>query len=417
MKLLEPTWKYFLMIKHMYKNNVNSLGFFGGAPLFKTWRPFSQLGSPDEKIFFKYCEEILLNYSNQNNLLIEKLEFRLSELHQVDFCVTCSNACLGLVMLMDIFAKGHHGEVIMPAFTYAGLPHLAQWAGQKPHFCDIDPVTHTLDPEQVKSLICKDTTSIMAVHQVNSPCHIRELESLADAYDVPLFFDSVHGIYCTYQGVPIGGFGEAEVFSLHATKILNGFEGGYITTNNKKLAEKIRQKRDHGIGQNGRIHELGLNAKLNEIHAACALSCLEDLPHLVERNYQRLNAYHENFQELPGLSWIEYNNQNEQMNYEFALLVIDANWPISRDDTVKLMRAENAFAAPYYCPPVHLSSHCPEYIDPPELPVTENLSKCIIQMPVGELVSLDDIALLGDFFRFLYAHADEINDRLSKGDY
>jgi dTDP-4-amino-4,6-dideoxygalactose transaminase len=130
-----------------------------------------------------------------------------------------------------------------------------------------------------------------------------------------------------------------------------------------------------------------------------------------------LNAYHENFQELPGLSWIEYNNQNEQMNYEFALLVIDANWPISRDDTVKLMRAENAFAAPYYCPPVHLSSHCPEYIDPPELPVTENLSKCIIQMPVGELVSLDDIALLGDFFRFLYAHADEINDRLSKGDY
>jgi dTDP-4-amino-4,6-dideoxygalactose transaminase len=302
----------------------------------------------------------------------------------------------------------------MPAFTYAGLPHLAQWAGQSPRFCDIDPITHTLSPEQVSAAISKNTTSIMAVHQVNSPCQIHELESVASAHDTPIFFDSVHGLFCTYKGKPIGCFGEAEVFSLHAPKILNGFEGGYVTTNNKKLAEKLRQKREQGLGQSGKFETLGLNSKLNEIHAACALSCIEDLPHLVERNHQRLMAYHKNFEGIPGLSWIEYNDQNERMNYEFALLEVDTGWPISRDQTVNLMRAENALARPYYSPPVHLSSHCPDFVDPPKLPVTENLAKSIIQMPVGELVSIDDIALLGDFFRFLHAHAEEINDHLSK---
>lgn len=398
----------------MVKDNVNSLSLFGGIPLFTFVRPVGQLDTPQFEKFFN-CSKYYYPYIHTNcGEANKKLEKSLRYLHETEYCITFASASILLILLMESLAEGRQGEVIMPAFTYAGLPHLAQWAGQKPRFCDIDPVTHTLDPEQVKSLTCKDTTSIMAVHQVNSPCHIRELESLADAYDVPIFFDSVHGILCTYDGKPIGGFGEAEVFSLHATKILNGFEGGYVTTNNGKLAEQLRQKRNHGLDQNGTIKNLGLNAKLNEIHAACALSCLEDLPHLVERNYQRLMAYRENFQEIPGLSWVEYNDQTEQMNYEFALLILDSNWPISRDDTVKLMRAENALARPYYSPPIHLSSHCPDFIDPPKLPVTENLSKCIIQMPVGELVSFADIALLSDFFRFLHTHAEEINIRLSK---
>ena len=398
----------------MIKDDVNSLGFFGGEPLFKSWRPFGQLSLPQEITFFKYCEQTLSTFSSCDNTLVEKLEHQLSNLHQVDYSISYANACIGLTILMDIFADNRQGEVIMPSFTYAGLPHLAQWAGQKPRFCDIDPVTHTLDPEQVQAAISKETTSIMAVHQVNSPCRIRELEKLADTYDVPIFFDSVHGLFCTYNGKPIGGFGEAEVFSLHATKLLNGFEGGYITTNNGTLAEILRQKRDHGLGQNGTVESLGINARLNEIHAACALSCLEDLPHLVERNYQRLTAYHYNFKGIPGLSWIKYNDQNERMNYELALLVVDSEWPISRDDTVKIMRAENALARPYYSPPVHLSSHCPDFIDPPKLPVTERVANSIIQMPFGELVSLEDIAKIGCLFRFMFTHADEIITRLSE---
>ena len=115
---------------------------------------------------------------------------------------------------MEIIANGRHGEVIMPAFTYAGLPHLAQWAGQMPCFCDIEHDTHTLNPVEVEKCINKNTTSIQAVHQVNSPCRIDELEAIASKYNVPLFYNGVHGVHCTYRGRPIGGFGRAEVFNL-----------------------------------------------------------------------------------------------------------------------------------------------------------------------------------------------------------
>ena len=102
------------------------------------------------------------------------------------------------------------------------------------------------------------------------------------------------------------------------------------------------------------------------------------------------------------------------MNYEFALLVVDPSWPIKRDVIVKLLRAENALARPYYSPPLHLSAHCPDFINPPALPVTEQLSRTIIHMPVGELLSQEDIARLGEFFRFMHKDAYAIAERLNQ---
>lgn len=399
----------------MSKLKVDDLAWFGGKPLFDSWRPFGQLALPEEEKFFARARSIYACKRITNNgPLVRELEHRLAVMHQVGHCITFANACLALILLMEIIADGRHGEVIMPAFTYAGLPHLAQWAGQRPRFCDVDWQSHTLDPAKVEKAICEDTTAILAVHNVNSPCRIDELEKLAGDSETPLIFDSVHGIHCTYRGQPIGAFGRAEVFSLHATKLLNGFEGGYITTNDNRLANTLRLKRNFGISGEAEVSFLGLNAKLNEIHAASALSCLEDLPRVIGRNRQRLLAYHEHFHGIPGLSWIPYQDENERMNYEFALLVVDPSWPIKRDEIVKLLRAENALARPYYSPPLHLSAHCPDFINPPALPVTEQLSRTIIHMPVGELLSQEDIARLGEFFRFMHKDACGIAERLNQ---
>lgn len=399
----------------MKKQKVDDLAMFGGKPLFDSWRPFGQLALPEEEKFFAFARSIYACKRITNNgPLVRELEHRLAVMHQVEHCIAFANACLALILLMEIIANNRQGEVIMPAFTYAGLPHLAQWAGQRPCFCDVDWKSHTLDPAKVEKAICKDTTAILAVHNVNSPCRIDELEKLSNSREIPLIFDSVHGIHCTYRGHPIGAFGRAEVFSLHATKLLNGFEGGYITTNDNHLANTLRLKRHLGINGETEVSFLGLNAKLNEIHAASALTCLEDLPRVIDRNHQRLLAYHEHFQGIPGLSFVPYQDENERMNYEFALLVVDTSWPIKRDMIVELLRAENALARPYYSPPLHLSAHCPDFITPPALPVTEQLSRTIINMPVGELLNLEDIAQLGEFFRFLYKDAYAITERLNQ---
>lgn len=395
------------------KERVEDLAFFGGPALFSSVKPVGQLDLPDEDTFFGYAREIFSGRRMTNNgPMAQRLEARLAALHDTEHCIAFASASLAIILLLESLARGRGGEVIMPAFTYAGLPHLAQWAGQDPRFCDIDPRTHTLAPEAVLDAISSDTTAILAVHQVNSPCLIDELQGIADAENVPLCFDSVHGLHCTYKGHPIGGFGEAEVFSLHATKLINGFEGGYITTNNVELACSLRKKRNFGLDSNAEIVTLGMNAKLNEIHAALALASLDNLEAVVARNKERFAAYIDSFKDIPGLSFVPYEDAENQMNYEFALLRVDPSWPLTRNEIVSLLRKENALARAYYSPPVHLSEHCPDHIDPPHLPVTEALHPLIIQMPVGELVSTKDIRDLSMFVEFLYENGQGIAESL-----
>lgn len=399
----------------MNKKNISDLAYFGGTPLFSSPRPHGQLALPKDSAFFNLARSIYFNQqSTDNHPLARELERRLSDIHQTKHCIVFANACLALILLMDILADGRHGEVIMPAFTYAGLPHLAQWAGQKPRFCDVDWETHTLDPTGVEENICEETTAILAVHNVNSPCQIDELEAIATQHDTPIIFDSVHAIHCSYKGQPIGCFGKAEVFSLHATKLLNGFEGGYVTSNDSNLAETLRMKRNFGMDENGEVTTMGLDARLNEIHAVCALASIEQQAEIIERNRQRFLAYNKYFSDIPGLEWVPYRNDDEKINYEYPLLLVDPSWPIQRDTLVTLLRAENALVRPYYSSTLHLLGQFSNSSEPPpSLPITEALSRMIIHMPAGELLNEEDIKELGALMKFIYVNSHNILERLS----
>ena len=397
------------------KRLISDLGVFGGPPAFSAVRPIGQLASPDPGQFFRHARGMFERRRLSNNgPLVRELEKRLGDLHAVPHVVAVANASLGLIILMQVLARQPGGEAMMPAFTYAGLPHLAQWAGLRPRFCDIDASTHALDPKSVAAAISDETALVLAVHQVNSPCFVAEFEQLSSTSGVPLLFDSVHGAHCTYRGRPIGGFGLAEVFSLHATKLLNGFEGGYVTTRDGGLAEVLRRQRNFGIIDDGVTAGIGMNAKLNEIHAAAALACLDGLGGLVERNYARYQAYSDAFTGIEGLDWVRYANNGEQWNYEFFLLEVDDGFPISRDQAVEILRGENALARPYYSPPLHRSQHCPDFVFTPELPVTERLAQRFIQMPVGESLLPGDERVLAELFRFMRGHAPDIHAAFSQ---
>jgi dTDP-4-amino-4,6-dideoxygalactose transaminase len=395
------------------KRRVADLALLGGTPVFATPRAIGQLASPDARVFFGHAAGIYERRRITNNgPLVQELERRLCVLHAVPHVVAVANASLGLVILMNVVARPRATDVIMPAFTYPGLPHLAQWAGLKPHFCDIDAASHALDPDSVAAALGPDTALILAVHQVNSPCFIREFEALSRDTGVPLVFDSVHGAHCTAFGMPIGGFGLAEVFSLHATKMLNGFEGGYITTRDGGLAEKLRRLRNFGFVDECTVSGIGLNAKLNELHAAGALACLDGLDDLISRNRRRYQAYCTAFSGIDGLDWVRYPEDGERWNYEFFLLEVRDSFPLERDEAVAVLRAENALARAYYSPPLHQSPHHPRGMAAPVLPVTERLARRFIQMPVGESLQPGDEAALADLFRFMAEHGPEIRARL-----
>lgn len=386
------------------KHSISDLAIFGGKPLFAQVRPIGQLARPDPTRFFALAKECFSRRRLSNNgPMVQKLEERLADFHQVSHCIAYANAGLALITLIEGIAAGRTGNVIIPTFNYTGLPHIVRWARQTPRFCDVDRNTHTLTAETVSAALDSDTLMVLGVHQANSPCPIDELEALCGDRGIALLFDSVHGLGASYRGRPIGAFGRAEVFSLHATKLLNGFEGGYITTADAALASLLQRKRNFGYTGESSIDTIGLNAKLNELHAASALAALDELPAVIERNCQRYEAYRSAFDGITGVSWIPFAD-GHTTNYEFPLLQLAHDWPLGRDGLVSILRAEGALAQPYYAPPLHLQD------DPRHaaLPVAEALSESIVQMPAGDSLELDDIRRLANLVDFVYAHADEI---------
>jgi len=393
-------------VQEAFLRHIEEIAVFGGQPLFASPKPVGQLAMPE----FRQYEEVLKRILEGRRFtgggpMVRELERRLAAFHEVRHCLAFANAGLALVMLMRVLARGRDGEVIMPAFSYRGLPHFARWAAQMPRFCDVERETHGLDVDSVASSINERVTCILAVSNVTGPCDVERLCALASASDVPIFFDSVYAFGSTYRGRRLGCFGRAEVFSMHATKLLNGFEGGYLTTDDDGLTQELRDLRDGS----------SVNVELSELHAAMALLCLDDVPAVIARNRERYLAYRTVCDGLQGLRLLPYRKDGEEAhNYEMAIVEVEPSWLLTRDETVRLLRAENAIIASYYSPPLHRSPHCPPEVVTPALPVSEDLSTRFLQLPVGELVSLEDIERLADYLQFINHRSEEIATRLRR---
>lgn len=391
--------------------DIGNLAVFGGTPLFKQVRTTGQLANRNPERFFALAKQAFerRRLTNQGPLVCE-LEEQLCQLHGVPHCISFANACFALIVAIRSLARPGARKVLLPSLTFRGLPHLIRWAGLEPQYCDVDAVTHTLSPRNVAQHIGPDTAAILVVDNVNALCDIDALEQIAASANVPLILDCVYAIGGAYARGTVGSRGAASVFSLHATKLINGFEGGYLTTNDDDLARRLRRQRNFGFGDNGIPVELGLNGKLNEIHAALALSNLPCMQDIMADNQQRFESYRALFADLPWLSFADYSNSPG--NYGLVLMKPDSSAPYTRDQLVQLLRAENALVRPYYDKPLHRGH--PEAAGgiPVDLPVTDRVSQDFVQMPVGDLMSIADIERLRGFFEILDRESGAIIKRL-----
>ena len=173
------------------------------------------------------------------------------------------------------------------------MADIAAWLNLTPHFCDVDKDTLGISLETASKSINENTALILAPHPIVNMCDISGIEKLAKEHHLPLLFDSVEASYADYNGKCIGAFGDAECFSVHASKFLNGFEGGYITTNNYELAQRLKIARNNGIDKNEKILSFGMNGQLNEMHAAMTLACLDNLDKQLSHNKEIFFTYKE----------------------------------------------------------------------------------------------------------------------------
>lgn len=308
---------------------------------------------------------------------------------------------------MSCLALEGRKEIIMPSLTYRRMADIAAWVKLTPRFCEVSPITLAITAETAAECINDQTALILGVHPIVNCCDIEGLEDLSKQHEIPLLFDSVESVYETYHLGKVGSFGAAECFSLHASKLLNGFEGGYVTTNNTELANKLSLMRGFGfLGPDNIVVQGGLNAKLNEIHAAMALANLDALEIQIVNNKNNYKRYKDGLASIQGIRLLEFN-ESYKTSYKNIVVEMLDDWPLSRDQTIVILNAENILARAYYSPPLHQKQMQYPYI-PTDLKLTDELAQHFILLPCGAHVTIDDIDKIISLLAFLQIHGKSI---------
>ena len=395
--------------------NVNDLAVFTGKPTFNEKLHVGRPNLGDRKRFLAQVEDILdRRWLTNNGPYVQRLEQEIAQLLNVKNCIVVCNATVGLEIA--IRALGMKGEVIVPSLTFVATVHALQWQEITPVFCDVDPTTHNLDPRSVSQMITPHTTGIIGVHVWGRPCETEALADIARRHKLRLLYDAAHAFGCSHNGQMIGNFGDAEVFSFHATKFFNTLEGGAVVTNNDSLAAKIRLMRNFGFSGVDEVSYIGTNGKMNEISAAMGLTSLESLDKFVETNYQHYKQYRQELADIPGLTLIQYN-ETEQNNYQYIVLEVDEEkTQICRDDLVTLLGLENVLARRYFYPGCHRMEPYRSYYPHANLllPETERLSQSLMSLPTGTAVSTQDIHKICHLIRLMVENGALVRKQLNQ---
>jgi dTDP-4-amino-4,6-dideoxygalactose transaminase len=393
---------------------INELAIFSGRRIFN--EPL-HVGRPNigtrESLMARINDMLDRRWLSNNGPFLLELEQKLAELLNVKHCVVMNNATIALEITAR--ALDLHGEVIVPSFTFVATAHALQWQEITPVFCDVDPLTHNMAPSKIENLITPRTTGILGVHVWGRACDVEALSDIAQKHQLKLMFDAAHAFGSTHHGQMIGSFGEAEVFSFHATKFFNTFEGGAITTNNDKLAQRLRSMRNFGFAGLDTVTDLGTNGKMSEISAAMGLTSLESLEEFISINLRNYRAYAAGLEGLPGVQLIHYDPQ-EKNNYQYIVIEIDEKAAgLSRDQLVRILHAENIRARRYFYPGCHQMEPYRSYFPNAGLvlPETEKLVQRVLQLPTGTALGKTEIEQICQIIRFSFAHAPEIREQLT----
>jgi dTDP-4-amino-4,6-dideoxygalactose transaminase len=329
-------------------------------------------------------------FSNNGPLVLE-FEAALASYLDVGHVVAMCNATIA----MEIAARALdlRGEVIVPAYTFVATAHAFRWQAITPVFADIDPATHNLDPHALERLITPHTSALVGTHLWGRSCDTDAIEAIAARHGLPVIYDAAHAFGCSRHGRMLGGYGTCEVFSFHATKFLNSFEGGAVATNDERLADRMRLMRNFGFQGFDNVVALGTNGKMTEVCAAMGLTSLEAVDVLVEMNRRNYLTYRDELADIPGITLLAYDPA-ERNNFQYIVIEVDPElFPVGRDALVAYLHAHQVIARKYFWPGVHRMQ--PYRTEQPEirtaLPNTEAVARRVIVLPTGQQTGGDDI--------------------------
>lgn len=402
------------MSRQLVKTSVEDLAIFSGEPAFDEALHVGRPNTGNREHLLARINDILDHrWLTNNGPYVQEFQQRVADTLGVKHFVAITNGTIALEIA--IRALGMTGEVIVPSLTFVATAHALQWQAITPVFADVNPATHNLDPDAVERMITPRTTGIIGVHLWGRACEVERLADIAQRHNLKLMYDAAHAFGCSYGGVMIGNFGDAEVFSFHATKFFNTFEGGGIATNNDDLAARLRLMKNFGFEGVDTVTHVGTNGKMSEISAAMGLTQLEDIDMLIDTNRRNYTQYRAALGDLPGVKVIDYD-ETEHCNYQYIVLEVDeAQAGLSRDELVALLKPENVLARRYFYPGCHQMEPYRSYFPHAGLllPHTERLSRQLMSLPNGTAVGPDAVAGVSALIRLALDHADEVRAQLA----
>lgn len=315
------------------------------------------------------------------------LESRLLDYLKVPNITLFTNGHLALECI--IAALDLTGEVITTPFTFASTTHAIVRNGLKPVFCDINPDDYTIDVEKIESLITEKTSAIIPVHVYGNVCDVDAIDRIAKKHNLKVIYDAAHTFEVTVNGQGIGTFGDASMFSFHATKVFNTIEGGAVTFKDASLGHKLNELKNFGISGPESVKYVGGNAKMNEFQAAMGICNLRHVDDEIEKRRKVSERYFSNLSKIKGIK-LSSEHEGVKSNYAYFPVVFDG-YRKSRDEVFEQLQNENIIARKYFYPLVNEFDCYKDQHDVNDTPVAKYIADRVLTLPLYADLSLEDV--------------------------
>lgn len=314
---------------------------------------------------------------------VRRLEKEAASFLGVEHCVAVTNATIGLMIVAR--ALDLEGSIIMPSMSFVATAHAFEWIGLRPVFVEINPDSHHISAEHLRRRITNQTAAIVGVHLWGNACDVDGLQELANEFGCKLIFDAAQAVGTEMREEGVAHFGDASVFSLHATKIINSGEGGIIATNDGDVAARCRLLRNFGFNGVDNVIGPGINGKMHEMTAVLALEAFHNYTRAKVESMSIYQRYKKELTTIPGVEVYEHPHGT---NYHYNVIRVGGH---NRDAVYEALREKDIYCRRYFYPGIHLTRPYNKGVHYGVLPITEKVLSEVLVLPSGGSLTLANV--------------------------
>lgn len=348
----------------------------------------------------EYCEEIKELWESHwlTNMGVKHKQFQaeLEKFLDVQHISLYTNGHLALENALAAMNLPKGGEVLTSPFTFASTTHAIVRQGLQPVFCDIESTWYTMDVTKLEKLITDKTCAIVPVHVYGNVCNVEEIERIAMKYDLKVIYDAAHAFGVKYKGKSAACFGDASMFSFHATKVFNTIEGGAVCFSDDSLVQTLNDMKNFGIRGPETVEFVGGNAKMNEFQAAMGICNLRHLDEEIAKRKAVVEHYRERLSNVDGII-ICPDQPDVQTNYAYFPVVFEPTlFGATRNEVFDALAEQGIGARKYFYPLTNTFDCFHGAYDVNQTPVALHISKRVLTLPLYADLSIEDVDRICD---------------------